>query len=54
MKDIPADKLADIIRRAHQVKPKELGQVYMLAAIMQEAEATPDEVVAYLEEKFVC
>lgn len=53
MKDVPVEKLAGIIRRAHQLRCKDLGPLYIAAAIMEEAEATPAEMVAYMDEHFM-
>lgn len=51
--DVAPEKFGEILKKAHQLQYKELGPIYITAALMSEAKASPAEVVAYMEEKYI-
>ena len=52
MKEVSGEKMCEIAMRARKITWRELAPAYIVAAIMVEAEATPEEVVNYIEDKF--
>lgn len=51
--DVAPEKLGEILGKANRLKYKELGPVYIAAAILAEANTSPAEVVAYMEENYL-
>lgn len=51
--DVAPEKFGEILKKAHLLKYKELGPIYIAAALMAEANADPAEVVSYIEEKYL-
>lgn len=52
MKEVSVEKIGEILSNVRKFKYKEIAPVYIAAAFMVEAEASPQEVLSYLEEKF--
>ena len=53
MKDITSEVLGEILMKARRLTCKDMSSIYIAASIMLEAEASPAEVVRYLEEHFM-
>lgn len=53
MIDITPEKLGVVLEKVHRIKYKELGPIYITAALMVEANAMPEEFVAYIEEHYM-
>lgn len=53
MKDVPFDRWSEIMGRARRLKHDVLVSMYMTAALMVEAEISPEEMMSYLEERFL-
>lgn len=53
MKDISPEMLGKILMKANKLTYKELGPLYISASIMLATEASPLEIVNYLEEHFI-
>lgn len=51
--DIANEKFGEILEKANRLNNKELGPIYITAALMAEANASPAEVVVYIEEKYM-
>lgn len=53
MKEVSFEKKSELMARARRLKYDELIPIYMTAAIIAEADASPAEVVSYMEEHFM-
>lgn len=51
--DVAPEKFGEILDKAHRLNYKELGPIYIAAALMAEANADPKEVATYMEEKYM-
>ena len=53
VEEVSVERMMEIVGRAHRLKCKELGPVYIAVSLMRESKATPEEVVKYIEENFM-
>lgn len=50
---IAPERFAEILDKAHRLSYKELGPIYITAALMVEVGADPKELATYIEGKYL-